>query len=309
MFAELSITSNFTFLTGASHPEEFMQRAARCALSAIAIADDNSVAGIVRAHTEAREIARAVRQRQAFDAAHGLIGPPAPEPAPPDPLRRALPRLIPAARLVFTDAPPITALVQSRRGWAGLCRLLSRGRLRAEKGSCILHLADLLEMGAEGLHLALHGPPGAQVAPPGAGAWWPQAQQLTRRFGGQMSLLMAPAYDGADAARFDHLASLAAELGLPTLAPATPLMHAGPRRRLADVLSAIREGTTVEALGARAQPNGERRLRSEAEMLRLFRGHEAAVARAEAAAAAAAAAAAPQPAGRSPDGGRCRAGQ
>lgn len=281
MFAELSITSNFTFLTGASHPEEFMQRAARCALSAIAIADDNSVAGIVRAHTEAREIARAVRQRQAFDAAHGLIGPPAPEPAPPDPLRRALPRLIPAARLVFTDAPPITALVQSRRGWAGLCRLLSRGRLRAEKGSCILHLADLLEMGAEGLHLALHGPPGAQVAPPGAGAWWPQAQQLTRRFGGQMSLLMAPAYDGADAARFDHLASLAAELGLPTLASATPLMHAGPRRRLADVLSAIREGTTVEALGARAQPNGERRLRSEAEMLRLFRGHEAAVARAD----------------------------
>ena len=64
MFCELSITSNFTFLTGASHPEEYMARAALLGLPAIAIADDNSVAGIVRAHTEARRIARQVRERR-----------------------------------------------------------------------------------------------------------------------------------------------------------------------------------------------------------------------------------------------------
>ena len=76
MFAELCITSNFTFLTGASHPEEFMQRAASLGLTAIAIADQDTVAGIVRAHATAREIARQVAERQAHLATHGIIGPP-----------------------------------------------------------------------------------------------------------------------------------------------------------------------------------------------------------------------------------------
>ena len=74
MFAELSITSNFTFLTGASHPEEYMARAALLGMEALAIADDNSVAGIVRAHTESKAIARSVKERQEFDAITGVIG-------------------------------------------------------------------------------------------------------------------------------------------------------------------------------------------------------------------------------------------
>ncbi|NNL18286.1 MAG: PHP domain-containing protein, partial [Boseongicola sp.] len=73
-FAELNITSNFTFLTGASHPEEYVDRAALLGLKALAIADENSVAGIVRAHTRIREIARQVKER----AEGELIGPPAP---------------------------------------------------------------------------------------------------------------------------------------------------------------------------------------------------------------------------------------
>ena len=85
MFAELSITSNFTFLTGASHPEEYVERAALLGLPAVAIADENSVAGIVRAHVRAREIARQVRERQRIEAERGAIGPPAPEAAPPPP--------------------------------------------------------------------------------------------------------------------------------------------------------------------------------------------------------------------------------
>ncbi|TNF17455.1 MAG: error-prone DNA polymerase [Rhodobacteraceae bacterium] len=280
MFAELSITSNFTFLTGASHPEEYLRRAALFDLPAIAIADENSVAGIVRAHTQAREIARQVQERRDFDARHGPIGPPAPFPTAPGPLLTATPRLIPAARLTFTDGPDITALVQTRRGWAVLCRLLSLGRLRAGKGSCILHLSDLLESGAEGLHLALHGPPRDQVSQPGAGDWRPQADRLTRRFAASMSLLMTPEYDGTDPARFARLGALAEDLGILPLASAAPLMHSGRRRRMADVLCAIRHGQTVEALGARALPNAERRLRSEAEMRRLFKGFEPAVTRA-----------------------------
>lgn len=280
MFTELSTTSNFTFLTGASHPEDYMHRAAQLDMPAIAIADENSVAGIVRAHTAGREIARQIRERQEFDAKYGLIGPPAPFPTALDPLRTAIPRLIAAAKLVFVDAPAITALVQTRQGWATLCRLLSRGRLRAGKGSCIVRLGDLMEMGADGLHLALHGPPQAQPPQPGAGEWLQGAQALTRRFGTQMSLLMAPVYDGNDSAHFARLSHLADRLGIPTLASAAPIMHAGPRRRLADVLAAIRHGTTVENLGALAQPNGERRMRSEAEMRQLFRGFEQAITRA-----------------------------
>ena len=118
MYAELSITSNFTFLTGASHPEEYVSRAAALGLSGVAIADENSVAGIVRAHTQAREIARQVQERRDWDAAHSPIGPerPAHIPTPPSFPIYASPRLIPAARLVFTDAPPITVLPQTRAG-------------------------------------------------------------------------------------------------------------------------------------------------------------------------------------------------
>ena len=154
MYAELSITSNFTFLTGASHPEEYVERAALLDLSAIAIADDNSVAGIVRAHTKAKEIRRLVSERQAWEATHDPIGPPRPVdiPVPPSFPVHATPRLIPAARLVFSDAPPITVLPQDRTGWGNLCRILSAGRLRAEKGSCLLHPADLILKQDRGQH-------------------------------------------------------------------------------------------------------------------------------------------------------------
>ncbi|MEX5727589.1 DNA-directed DNA polymerase III PolC [Rhodovulum iodosum] len=276
-FAELSATSNFTFLTGASHPEEYMNRAALLGLGTLAIADENSVAGIVRAHTAAREIARQVRLRQAADK--DPIGPPRPAhvPAPPGAPIYMVPRLIPAARLVLTDGFAATALPRDRAAWGRLCRMLSAGRLRADKGACQLTFDDLLEWewGA-GLDFLLH-PPRAQTMQGGAGAWPTQATRLARRFPGQVSLAMAPAYDGQDAARFARLAALAARLGLPAVATAAPMMHHGRRRRLADVLTAIRTGTRVDDLGRAALANGEQRLRSEAEMLRLFAGHEDAV--------------------------------
>ena len=275
-FAELSALSNFTFLQGASHPEEMMQQAGAMGITALAIADVNSVAGIVRAHVQARELTR---------------------------LGQAAPRLLPAARIVLQSGLVVTVLPRDRAAWGRLCRMLTIGRRRAPKGDCQLGLDDLLDWG-EGLEMLLHplqdratgrgalplprpssGPAPAPMAtgpkalplPRGAGAPWPEAQRLARRFPGQVSLLAAPCYDGQDPARFRSLAALAQGLGLPLTASALPMMHRAHRRRLADVLCAIRHGCRVEDLGHRAMPHAEQRLRSEAEMLRLFRGHEAAV--------------------------------
>ncbi|MGB2497547.1 MAG: PHP domain-containing protein, partial [Planktomarina sp.] len=98
MFVELSATSNFSFLKGASHPEEYIARAALLGMPALAIADENSVAGIVRAHSEARNIARRVAARQAAPE----YGPPRPAHIAPPPSADVtnIPRLIPAAQLI-----------------------------------------------------------------------------------------------------------------------------------------------------------------------------------------------------------------
>ncbi len=313
-FAELSAMSNFTFLTGASHAEEYVDRAALLGLSAIAIADENSVAGIVRGHTRAREIARQVKERLTGD----LIGPPAPLPAwdpPPLPEERYpggslhispnthppvagfetrvqrpaldasaailnVPRLIPAARLRLETGFSATALPKTRKGWGNLCRLISRGRLRAEKGSCLLHMDDLIEFGGD-LALLIH-PPTGGTAKRGAGGWLTEAERLTRRFGEDCHLVITPRYDGQDTERFERIAKLAQRLKLPTIASACPRMHHGSRRRLADVLTAVRTRVKVDELGRAALANAEQRLRSEQEMRQLLGPHEAAVDRAAA---------------------------
>ena len=274
MFVELSATSNFTFLTGGSHPQEYIQRAAFMSMPALAVADENSVAGIVRAHTAAREIGRVVAERQALEAEQGLIGPSAPEGLPPSPSAdiTTVPRLIPAARLVTEEGLVLTALPRDRAAWGRLTRLITLGRRRAPKGEALIRVGDVLEHGA-GMELLLHPPEGPD-------GWDGQVRRLIRAFGPACTLVMAPRYDGADARRFDRLARRADRLGLVPVASAAPIMHHARRRRLVDVLTAVRTGRRVDDLGRLAQPNGERRLRSEAEILRLFAGHEAAVHRA-----------------------------
>jgi error-prone DNA polymerase len=254
-FVELSATSNFTFLTGASHPEEMVTEAAGLGMPALAVADVNSVAGIVRAHTKAREMVR--------DGGPRI-------------------RLLPAARLVLREGLEATVLPRDRAAWGRLCRLLTLGRRRAPKGQCDLGLDDVVEW-AKGMEVLIHPPSTVKPATRlggGAGAWVTQAQRLARRLGGQTHLIIAPRYDGQDRLRIARAHQLADFLGVPPVASALPMMHRSARRRLADVLTAVRLGHRVEDLGRRALANGECRLRSEVEMLRLFQGHEATVHRA-----------------------------
>ncbi|MGB0904371.1 MAG: PHP domain-containing protein, partial [Mangrovicoccus sp.] len=280
MWAELSITSNFTFLTGGSHPEEYVTRAAELGISAIAIADENSVAGIVRAHSLARDIARDIQARKAHMAEHGPIGPPCPAHLPhrPQPLLSTAPRLIPAARLILNTGFSLTALPLNRTGWGNLCRLLSKGRLRAEKGACDLSLDDLLEEACD-IALLLH-PPQAPMLQPGGRAWVQEARRLTRRFADHCFIALSPAYDGQDAQRFATISQLAADLNIPTIASSRPVMHSANRRRLSDVLTAIRTGCRVDELGRAALSNAEQRLRSETEMQRILGPYADAISRA-----------------------------
>ena len=143
MFAELSIISNFTFLTGASHPEEYMMRAALLGLPAIAIADVNSVTGIVRSYSAARDIKRLVKDRESKN----LIGPPRPQniKKPPSLSLDTVPRLIPGSKFKLIDGFEITVLPKSRKGWGTLCRCLSKGRLRNNKGLCDLIIGEITE--------------------------------------------------------------------------------------------------------------------------------------------------------------------
>jgi error-prone DNA polymerase len=253
---ELCTLTNFTFLTGASHPEEMVACGHEIGLGVVAITDVNSVAGVVRAHQKARDLLRETGNA---------------------------PRVIPGARLVLRSGFAVTVLPRDRTGWGRLCRLLSLGRLRAPKGQCDLDLSDLLDWG-QGLELLLH-PAGQRLTPggrairagTGAAGWLAQAQQLVRRFPGHCSVVLAPQYDGQDRARMARHAAIAVGLGIPAVASALPMMHQAARRRLADTLTAIRLGKRIEDLGRQALPHGEQRMRGEAELRRLFAGHEAAL--------------------------------
>src|SRR5579863_10674169 len=117
-FAEFGVTTNFSFLRGASHPEEFVEQAAKLGLQGIGIADRNSLAGVVRAHVFARENA-----------------------IPPEILRVAI-----GCRLVFCDGTPdILAYPQDRAAYGSLSRLITRGNLKGQKALCRLEAGNLLE--------------------------------------------------------------------------------------------------------------------------------------------------------------------
>src|SRR5882672_8621562 len=139
-YLEFAVASNFSFLRGASHPEELMLQAAHVGLDGIGLCDRNSVAGVVRAHLIKREKELTLRYH-------------------------------PGARLIFADGTPdILAYPRDRPGWGRLCRLLTRGNRRAAKGECILLLDDLLEH-VDGLELIVMETSSRDVAAPPPEKW------------------------------------------------------------------------------------------------------------------------------------------
>jgi error-prone DNA polymerase len=239
-YVELQVASNFSFLMGASHPEELVERAAALGHGAMAITDRNSLAGVVRAHVAAKEA--------------GL-------------------RLIIGARLELQDGAGLLAFPTDRAAYGRLSRLVTLGRRRAPKGECYLALEDLLEHGAGQIIVAL--PPDKPDA-----AFAGRLRKLADHFPGSCYLAAHHLYRGDDARRLAALAVLSERCGVALVATNDVSMHDPSRRSLADVLTCIREKCTIGQAGFRLAANAERHLKPAAEMARLFRDYPRALSRA-----------------------------
>jgi len=248
-YAEIGITTNFSFLRGGSHPQEYVHQASRLGLSAIGIADHNTLAGIVRAYSE-------------LD----------------NPDIKHKPKLLYGARLVFTcGTPDILVYPRDRAAYGRLCQLLTRGKRgdetdKVEKGECRLKFDDLLEF-CEGQLLVLALPHRFEEA-----AARKILDRLQQSHAEGVWLSASLLYHGDDWRRLARLDRLAVSANVPLLATNDVLYHDPARRPLQDVLTCIREKTTIDVVGKRLEANAERHLKPAGEMARLFRDYPEAIA-------------------------------
>ena len=238
-YAELQAVSNFSFLRGGAHPEELVLQAKGLGLGALALADRNTLAGVVRAHIAAKE---------------------------------AKLRFLPGARLDFRDAASVLVYPTDRAAYGRLAQLLTDGKRRAPKGECHLTLADLFAYGEGQRLIAI--PPDEPDA-----AFAAQLREMQRRFPGAVTLAASHLYRGDDRKRIARFGALADAAATPLIATNDVLYHVPERRALQDVLTCIREGCTIAEAGFRLAANAERHLKPPGEMARLFRDQPDAVAR------------------------------
>ena len=236
-YVELACTSNFSFLRGASHPEELVVQAAHLGLSGLSITDRNSLAGIVRGHMAAKEAGIAY---------------------------------VTGCRLVFAGTTPdILVWPRDRGAYGRLCELLTLGKRRTTKGNCELYLDDLFAKG-EGLLMAVV--PGRldktlQFC----------LAKLAEAFPDHVHIAIARNHNASDQRRMARLEKISRSMDIPLIAIGDVLYHHPARRPLQDVLTCVREHQTLQTIGTQLEPNAERHLRSPAEMHRLFEGYETAI--------------------------------
>jgi error-prone DNA polymerase len=255
-FAELCVTTNFSFLRGGSHPEQLVPQAALLGLAGIAVTDRNTLAGIVRGHVMMRELANELKERQEKGEEVEELK-----------LRYAV-----GCRLAFRDGTPdIFAWPTDRAAYGRLCRLLTAGNIRAEKGQCHLDLADLLEWG-DGMILGVM--PGQHVD----AALTQALGKVKDAFPRDTRLMLTRPYGSSDYRRLALVADAGKRFGIKLLATNDVLYHVPEQRPLQDVVTCIREKTTLAAAGKRLEANAERHLKDAAEMGRLFRDFPEAIA-------------------------------
>jgi len=228
-YAELHSLSNFTFLRGASHPEELVETAVKLGYEALAITDECSVSGVVRAHMAAKE--------------------------------SGLKKLIVGSEFRLESTLKLVVLVQSRAGYAALCRLITHGRRAARKGSYKVTADDFHDGLIDCLVLWV---PGNQLLLSAEDAW------ITEVFCGRLWIAVELLADGLERLRLERLQHLSQALNLPLVASGDVHMHSRERRALQDTLTAIREGVTLDRAGFALYPNGERYLRPQETISRIY---------------------------------------
>jgi error-prone DNA polymerase len=236
MYTELQVTSNFSFLRGASHPQELVEKAAEYGYSHMAITDHNTLAGIVRAHVAAKEI--------------GI-------------------RLIPGCCLDLLDGPSLLAFPTDLEAYSRLTTLLTTGNLRTEKGSCHLYKNDVYQY-AEGLIFIAIPPVNLTANFDLEPEFEPQLKEYRQVFGHQLYLAATRSYKGDDQKKLYRIAHLSAKLQVPMVATNDVHYHETTRRELQDILTCVREKCTIHTAGFKLHANAERHLKTQAEMQRLF---------------------------------------
>lgn len=229
-YSELHCLSNYSFLKAASHPEELVRRAAALGYQSIAITDECSLAGIVRAHVAAKEA--------------GI-------------------KLLVGSELVLDDGLHLVLLAADQNAYGNLCRLLTRARRTAAKGAYFVQRAGL-EHDLEGC-LALLIPD-----PRALDAVEPHAQWLRQHFKGRCWIAVELYRSFNDARLLAELRRIGQSCAVPLVAAGSVLMHVRSRKPLHDVLSAIRLKQTLASLGRKMLPNGERHLRTLARLSAIY---------------------------------------
>ncbi|HUN73477.1 MAG TPA: error-prone DNA polymerase [Steroidobacteraceae bacterium] len=249
-YAELHCLTNFSFLRGASHPEELVHRARQLGYAALAITDQCSVAGVVRAHMAAKRGGEPTEPSAEIDAAAASAAPL---------------KLLIGAEFHLICGLRFVALATDRRAYGRLCNLITRGRRAASKGEYRLGRADIESCLDQCLLLWLPSLELAGLQPDLAAASW-----LQERFRGNLWIAVELVRDGADRGRLAVLAELGRKLDLPLVASGNVHMHVRERRRLQDALTAIRLNVPLAEAGWQLKPNGERYLRERLRLARLY---------------------------------------
>jgi error-prone DNA polymerase len=242
-YTELQCTSNFSFLRGASHPEELVEQAAAHGYPGIGIADRNSLAGIVRAHVAAKKA--------------GI-------------------RFLPGCRLDLLDGPSLLAYPTNIDGYSQLSGLLTTGNLRAEKGECHLYKADVYSQ-LQDIRLIAVPPVLLNESFEFDLAFEKQLAAYYQVFGKRLYLAISRRYLGDDTKQMFRLSQLSDRLNIPLAATNDVHYHEPGRRPLQDILTCIREKCTMQTAGFRLHQNAERYLKTGEEMARLFHHYPEAI--------------------------------
>ncbi|MDM8175985.1 error-prone DNA polymerase [Olivibacter sp. 47] len=242
-YIELQVTTNFSFLQGASHPDELMEQAAELGYTEIAVTDRNTLAGIVRAHIAAKK--------------HGI-------------------RLIPGCRLDLLDGPSLLAYPTDREAYGRLSTLLTVGNLRTEKGQCHLYRTDVYQH-SEGMKFIVLPPDKLTPSFELETGYMQHIQEYREMLGHALYLGAKRLYRGDDAKMLFQLNQLCERLDIGMVAIGDVYYHVPERRELQDILTCIREKCTIHTAGFKLHPNAERYLKPTQEMERLFRQYPDAI--------------------------------